>query len=85
MDYSTPVHVASLSMEFSRQLYCCGLPFPSPGDLSDPGIEPVTPVSPALAGGFFNPEPPEKPRRLGGSMLKKKAGRKRECARESDS
>ena len=85
MDYSTPIRVASLSMEFSRQLYCCGLPFPSPGDLSDPGIEPVTPVSPALAGGFFNPEPPGKPRRLRGSMLKKKAGRKRDYARESDS
>ena len=56
--YSTPVHVASLSVEFSRQLYCSGLPFPSPGDLSDRGTEPVTPVSPALAGGFFNPEPP---------------------------
>ena len=38
---------ASLSMEFSRQEYWSGLPFPSPGDLPDPGIEPG---SPALAG-----------------------------------
>ena len=34
------------------------VPFPSPGDLPDPGIEPV---SPALAGGFYTTEPPEKP------------------------
>ena len=41
---------ASLSMEFSRQEYRSGLPFPSPGDLPDPGIEPVPPAS---AGGFI--------------------------------
>ena len=41
---------APLSLEFSRQEYWSGLPFPSPGDLPDPGIEPT---SPALAGGFF--------------------------------
>ena len=77
-----------MGMGFSRQAYWNGLLFPSSKDLSDPGIEPVTlvsPVSPALAGGFFNPEPPGKPRRLRGSMLKKKAGRKRDYARESDS
>ena len=39
-------------MEFSRQEYWSGLPFPPPEDLPDPGIEPVSPVSPALAGGF---------------------------------
>ena len=33
-----------LSMEFSRQEYWSGLPFPSPGDLSDPGMEPRSPV-----------------------------------------
>ena len=44
---------APLSMEFSRQEYWSGLPFPSPGDLSDPGIEPVSFTSPALAGSFF--------------------------------
>ena len=38
---------------FSRQEYWRGLPFPSPGDLLDPGIEPVSLMSPALAGGFF--------------------------------
>ena len=42
-----------MSMEFSRQEYWSGLPFPSPGDLPDPGIEPASPESPALAGGFF--------------------------------
>ena len=42
-----------LSMGFSRQEYCSGLPFPSPGDLPDPGIEPVSLRSLALAGGFF--------------------------------
>ena len=49
---------ASLSMGFPSQEYCSGLPFPSPGNLPDPGIEPI---SPALAGGFFTPEPPGKP------------------------
>ena len=49
---------ASLSMGFSRQEYWSGLPFPSPGDLPHPGIEPK---SPALAGRFFTTEPPGKP------------------------
>ena len=48
---------ASLSMGFSRQKYWSGLPFPPPGDLPIPGIEPA---SPALAGRFFNTEPPGK-------------------------
>ena len=42
-----------LSMEFSRQEYWSGMPFPSPGDLSYPGIEPVSLVPPALVGRFF--------------------------------
>ena len=42
---------APLSMGFPRQGYWSGLPFPSPGDLPDPGIEPT---SAALAGGFLN-------------------------------
>jgi len=46
-------------MEFSRQEYWSGLPFPTPGDLPDPGIEPT---SPALAGGFFTTKPPGNPR-----------------------
>ena len=37
-------------MEFSRQEYCSGLPFPSPGDLPDPGIKPASLASSALAG-----------------------------------
>ena len=41
-----------------RQECWSGLPFPSPGDLSDPGTEPTFPVSPALAGRFFTTEPP---------------------------
>ena len=52
---------APLSMEFCRQEYWSGLPFPSPGDLPDPGIEPASLVSPAPAGGFFTTEPPGKP------------------------
>jgi len=48
---------ASLSMGFSRQGYWSGLPFLIPGDLPDPGIEPVSLVSPALAGGFFSTVP----------------------------
>ena len=49
---------APLSMEFSRQEYWSGLPFPSPGDLHDPGIKPT---SPALTGRFFTTESPGKP------------------------
>ena len=46
---------------FFRQEYWSKLPFPSPGDLPNPGIEPASPVSPALAGGFFTTAPPGKP------------------------
>ena len=49
---------APRSMEFSRQEHWSGLPFPPPGDLLDPGIEPT---SPAFAGWFCTTEPPEKP------------------------
>ena len=52
---------APLSMEFSRQEYWSGLPWPTPGNLLDPGIEPRSLVSPALAGGLFTTEPPGKP------------------------
>ena len=44
---------APLSMGFPRQQYWNGLLFPTPGDLPDPGTEPASLVSPALAGGFF--------------------------------
>ena len=47
-----------LSMEFSRQEYWSGLPFPSPGDLPDPGIEPG---SPELQVDSLPSEPSEKP------------------------
>ena len=40
-------------MGISRQEYWSGLPCPPPGDLPDPGIEPMSPTSPVLAGGFF--------------------------------
>ena len=52
----TETHQASLSMLlcwFPRQEYWSGLPFPSLGDLPNPGIKPVSPMSPALAGRFF--------------------------------
>ena len=52
----TIAHQALLSMEFSKQEYWSGLPFPSPGDLPDPGIKPA---SVELAGRFFTIEPPE--------------------------
>ena len=54
----TGARQAPLSMGFLRQEYWSWLPFPSPGDLPDPGIEPM---SPALAGGFFTTEPSGKP------------------------
>ena len=44
---------APLFMGFSRQEYLSGLPFPSPGDFPDPGIEAVSLMSPAIAGGIF--------------------------------
>ena len=50
IDYSPQI---PLSMGFSSQEYWSGLPFSPPGDLPDPGIEPRSLTSPALAGGFF--------------------------------
>ena len=49
---------APLSTGFSRQEYCSGLPFPSPGNCPDPGIKPE---SPALLGEFFTTALPGKP------------------------
>ena len=46
---------APLSMEFSRQEYWGGLPFPLPGYLPDPGIEPVSLLSPGLQAGSLLP------------------------------
>ena len=54
---------APLSMGFSRQEHWSGLPFPFPEDLLDPGIEPMSPVSPPLKGKFFTTESPGKPRK----------------------
>ena len=48
---------APLSMGFSRQEYWSGLPFPSPGDLPDPRIEPTSPLSPALQADSLPAEP----------------------------
>ena len=48
-------------MKFSRQKYWSGLPFSPPEDLPDPGIEPTSLASPALAGRFFTTVPPGKP------------------------
>ena len=48
---------ALLPMQFSRQGYWSGLPFPPPAELPDPRTEPV---SSALAGGYFTTEPPGK-------------------------
>ena len=49
----TVAHQAHLSMEFSKQKYWSRLPFPPPGDLPDPGIEPASLASPAWTGRFF--------------------------------
>ena len=50
----TVAQKASLSIGFSRQEYWSGLPLPTPGNIPDPGIEPTSLASPALAGGFFS-------------------------------
>ena len=51
-------HQAPLSMGWSRQKHWCGLSFPPPGYLPDPGTEPQSPASPALASRFSTTEPP---------------------------
>ena len=48
-------------MGLSQEGCWSGLPFPPPGVLPDPGIEPVSPAAPALAGGFLTTEQPGKP------------------------
>ena len=57
-DRWTVVHQAPPSMGFSRQEYWSGLPFPSPGDLPNPGIEPR---SPTLQADALTSAPPGKP------------------------
>ena len=61
--FATPWTVARqapLLMGFSRQEYWSELPFRSSGNLPDPGVEPVSPESPALAGKFFTAKLPGK-------------------------
>ena len=53
----TIVRQPPLSMEFPRQEYCSGLPFPSSEDLPNPASEPTS----VVAGGFFTTESPGKP------------------------
>ena len=60
----TIAHQAPPSMGFSRQEYWSGLPFPSPGDLPDSGIEPR---SPALQADTLTSEPPGKPSIVSGT------------------
>ena len=62
----TVAHQAPLSMGFSRQEYWSGLPFPSPGDLSDPGIDPR---SPALQADALTSETPGKPMLGHGTLI----------------
>ena len=57
----TVAHKSPLSMGFFWQKYCSALPFPPPGDLPDPGIEPTSLGSPALAGELFTTKQPGKP------------------------
>ena len=59
--FATPWTVAlqaPASMQFPSQEYWSWLPFPPPGDLPNPGIEPASLVSPASAGGFFTTSAP---------------------------
>ena len=53
----TVAHQAPLSMGFSRQEHWSGLPFHTPGYLTEPGVELTSLVSPALADGFFTTSP----------------------------
>ena len=72
----TVAHQAPLSVGFPRQERWSGLPFPAPGDLPNPGIEPA---SPALAGGFFTTEPPEHQRWDTRELFLTKLGRTGAC------
>ena len=67
----TVARQAPLSMGFSRQEYCSGLPFSPPGDLPDKGVEPVFPASLALQADSLSAEPSGKSivRYIGSEML----------------
>ena len=71
----TVAHQVPLSIGFSKQEYWSELPFPPPGDLPNPGTEPASLASPALAGGFFTTVPPGKPHML--HLGKIEGGRRR--------
>ena len=72
----TAADQAPLSMQFSRQEYWSGLPFPPSGNLPDPGIETVSPTSLSLAGRFFTTEPSGKPKYLNTNTLNEIIGYK---------
>ena len=63
------VRQAPQSMEFSRQEYWIGFPFPPPGDLPEPGIQLESLMAPALVAGFSTTEPPGKPHNAGYLLL----------------
>ena len=54
--WTVVAHQAPLSLEFYRQKYWSGLPFPPLRGLPNPEIEPMFPAAPAIAGGFFTTE-----------------------------
>ena len=75
--FATPSTVplqVPLSMGFSRQEYWNGLPFPTPGDLPNPGIKPTSLASPALASRFFTTAPPGKPHLITVTYTKSETG-----------
>ena len=53
-----------IKTEIKKKKYWSGLPFPPPGDLSDPGNKPTSPGFSSLTGRFFSTEPPGKPLKL---------------------
>ena len=89
-DSATPWTVAQqapLCMGFLRQEYWRGLPFPTPGDLSDPRIEPTSLGSPALAGRFFTTVPPGMPSITLGNIqyyIKKKWSKVLSCRKKAE-
>ena len=70
---------APLSMGFSRQEYQSGLPFPAPGDLPDPGIDPSSPASPALQAdsSLLRPDARKWNRALGCELAQRDGGQNR--------
>jgi len=71
MDSSPPVFSVH---GIPRQEYWSRLPFPSPGDLSDPGIEPASPAFSVLVGGFSTSVPPGKPYKDQDSKVRQSIG-----------